>query len=97
MGRWLDEGERSNSDPGRSSKKNLEFREFKVELPRVSAKSLRRVVFHRPLATVNRLLFTHAGSRVSPAFHFVSFVPDRSCAGRLRPPRLILVADGEFG
>jgi hypothetical protein len=38
--------------------KNLEFREIEVELPRVSAKSLRRVVFHCPLATVNRLLFT---------------------------------------
>jgi hypothetical protein len=69
MGRWLDVGE-SEQRPEPRRQKNLEFLEFVVELPRGSAKSLRRVVFHCLLATVNRLLFTHAGSRVSPAFHF---------------------------
>jgi len=50
--------------------KNLEFLEFEVELPRVSAKSLRRVVFHCPLATVNRLLFTRVPESLP---HFTLF------------------------
>jgi len=71
MGRWLDEGE-NEQRPGPRRQKNLEFCEFRIELPRVSAKSLRRVVFHRPLATVNRLLFTRGFpslSRIPFLFH----------------------------